>query len=90
MRLITLAMIFMIITTACRTTKVYVTVPLTKPPEAYNIPEIQTDQDLIRAYQQATMKIARWQTWYNINVNTNHFNYNERAKSKRQEEKTNE
>ncbi|CCG56205.1 putative protein [Brachyspira pilosicoli WesB] len=78
MRLIMLVMIFTITLISCQTTKKYINVPLTQPPSIYNIPKIDTDKDLIKAYQNATIKIAQWQSWFNVQVNSNYYNYNRR------------
>lgn len=78
MRLIMSVMIFTIILISCQTTKEYIIVPLSTPPKIYNIPEMDTDQDLIRAYQQTTIKIAEWQKWYNVQVGSNYYNYKNR------------
>ena len=32
-------------------------------------------QELLLEYRKATMKIARWQNWYNRQVGSNYFNY---------------
>lgn len=64
-----------IIIIGCQTKERYIKVPLSTPPEKYYIPKIEDKRDLIKAYQEATMRISEWQLWYNINNRTNYFNY---------------
>lgn len=74
-RLILLAMIFITIL-ACQSIK-YVRVPMSAPPAKYYIPAITNKRDLIKAYQESVIKISEWQLWYNIQSQTNYFNYKE-------------
>lgn len=73
---LTTFIIFMI-SISCQTTERYIRVPLSTPPEKYYIPQISDKRDLLKAYQQSVIRISQWQLWYNIQVRTNHFNYNE-------------
>lgn len=60
---------------SCQSQKEYITMPLTKPPARYEIYKIENNQELLLEYRKATMKIARWQNWYNRQVGSNYFNY---------------
>lgn len=60
---------------SCQSQKEYITMPLTKPPTRYEIYKIENNQELLLEYRKATMKIARWQNWYNRQVGSNYFNY---------------
>ena len=60
---------------SCQSQKEYITMPLTKPPARYEIYTITNTQQALMEYRKATMKIARWQNWYNRQVGSNYFNY---------------
>ncbi len=75
MRLIILVMIFITILLSCQTSKEYISIPLSTPPRQYYIPEIESEKDLLKAYQYTTIHIAKWQKWFNLQVGSNYFNY---------------
>lgn len=60
---------------SCKTLAV---IPLSSPPQKYEINEIVTDKDLIFEYQKSIIKISEWQVWYNIQVRSNYFFYSNR------------
>lgn len=66
-----------IILTACQTTK-YITVPMSRPPIRYEIGKIEGQKGLIKEYQKSVMMLAEWQSWYNVQANSNYFNYNDK------------
>lgn len=76
-RLIKLFVILSFLIVACATKEKIVvkTKPLTTPPEEYKINQMNSSQDLIYEYRRAIIKISEWQTWYDINAETNHFRY---------------
>lgn len=61
----------------CKTTEkiVYKTKPLTVPPDPYYINNMNSARDLVYEYRRAIMKISEWQVWYDIQIETNHFQY---------------
>ena len=56
------------------TTK-YITIPLTTPPERYEVGTITNNQQALLEYQKALMRISRWQNWYNTQVGSNYYHY---------------
>lgn len=70
-------LLLIIILTACKTTEkiVYKTKPLTVPPDPYFINNMNSARDLVYEYRRAIMKISEWQVWYDIQIETNHFQY---------------
>ncbi|CCY78551.1 putative uncharacterized protein [Brachyspira sp. CAG:700] len=68
---------------ACQTRIKYMKVPLTKPPEKYYIPQIADKRDLIEAYRQSVMRISQWQVWFNIQSETNYFQFSDFTNNKR-------
>ena len=67
--LLLLSVIFFI---SCTTVK-YVTVPLSPPPEHYEIEmgQIRTQKQLFKEYQKTLKKINEWEAWYSIQTNIN-------------------
>ncbi|TXJ31156.1 hypothetical protein [Brachyspira aalborgi] len=70
--LILFSMLFIL---GCAAKVKYITVPLTKPPARYEIYTITNTQQALLEYRKATMRLARWQNWYNRQVGSNYFNY---------------
>ena len=56
------------------TTK-YITIPLTTPPERYEIGTITNNKQALLEYQKALMQISLWQNWYNAQVKSNYYQY---------------
>lgn len=56
------------------TTK-YITIPLTTPPERYEIGTITNNKQALLEYQKALMQISLWQNWYNVQVGSNYYQY---------------
>lgn len=56
------------------TTK-YITIPLTTPPERYEIGTITNNKQALLEYQKALMQISLWQNWYNVQVGSNYYHY---------------
>lgn len=56
------------------TTK-YITIPLTTPPERYEIGTITNSKQALLEYQKALMQISLWQNWYNVQVGSNYYQY---------------
>lgn len=62
---------------SCKTTTkyIYITKPQTIPPEPHYLNQMNSVKDLLTEYRRAVMKISEWQIWYDIQVETNHFQY---------------
>lgn len=52
-------------------------IKLSPPPSQHYINNVENRQDLYKEYTKSVMKISEWQNWYNIQIKSNHFNYNE-------------
>lgn len=66
-----LLIIFLLIFfTSCTTVK-YVTVPLSPPPEPYEIEmgQIRSQKQLFKEYQKTLIKLNEWEAWYSIQTN---------------------
>lgn len=66
-----LLIIFLLIFfTSCTTIK-YVTVPLSPPPELYEIEmgQIRSQKQLFKEYQKTLIKLNEWEAWYSIQTN---------------------
>ena len=59
----------------CKSDDLLLVSTLTTPPKKYEIPNIKTDKDLIKAYKSSVIKITERQKWYNIQVSSNYFFY---------------
>ena len=70
-----LLLMFIILIISCQSQTKYITIPLTPPPARYEIYEIKNNQQALLEYRKATMRLARWQNWYNRNVGSNYYNY---------------
>lgn len=53
----------------------YITIPLTTPPERYEIGTIKNNKQALLEYQKALMQISLWQNWYNAQVGSNYYHY---------------
>lgn len=58
-----------------KTTTKYITIPLTTPPERYEIGTITNNKQALLEYQKALMQISLWQNWYNAQVKSNYYQY---------------
>lgn len=58
-----------------KTTTKYITIPLTTPPERYEIGTIKNNKQALLEYQKALMQISLWQNWYNAQVGSNYYHY---------------
>lgn len=73
LRLFLLLVIFIII--GCAEKVVYVRIPLSNPPERYEIGTITNSEQELLEYTKAIFTIGRWQNWYNSQVKSNYYNY---------------
>ena len=56
------------------TTK-YIRIPMSTPPERYEIGTITNNKQALLEYQKALMQISLWQNWYNAQVKSNYYQY---------------
>ena len=75
MRLMLLVIIFIVSLIGCKSDELLIISSFSTPPKKYEIPNIQTEKDLIKAYNSSVIKITEWQKWYNIQVSSNYFFY---------------
>ena len=70
-----LLLVFILFFIGCAERTKYITIPLTKPPARYEPYAITNNQQALLEYRKATMRLARWQNWYNRQVGSNYYNY---------------
>lgn len=62
-------------TTETKITTKYIKIPMSTPPEKYEIGEITNNQQFLLEYRKAIMFISRWQNWYDVQVGSNYYHY---------------
>lgn len=62
-------------TTETKITTKYIKIPMSTPPEKYEIGEITNNQQFLLEYRKAIMSISRWQNWYDVQVGSNYYHY---------------
>lgn len=72
---IIIAIVFIFILLGCGTKKEYIRVPMSTPPAKYFILDYNSKNTFELEHINALKKISEWQSWYNIQVKSNYFNY---------------
>lgn len=67
--------LFILITIGCKSQVEYIRVPMSTPPAKYFILDYNSKNTFEIEHINALKKIAEWQSWYNIQVKSNYFNY---------------
>lgn len=73
MKIIKLLLLFSLI--SCQSQVKYIRVPMSSPPEKYFILDYNSKNSFELEHINSLKKILEWQSWYNIQVKSNYFNY---------------
>lgn len=73
MKILKLLLLFSLI--SCQSQVKYIRVPMSTPPKKYFILDYNSKNTLELEHIQSLKKILEWQSWYNIQVKSNYFNY---------------
>lgn len=72
---IIIAIVFILILIGCSSKKEYIRIPMSTPPGKYFILDYNSKNSFELEHINALKKISEWQSWYNIQVKSNYFNY---------------
>lgn len=70
-----LKLLLLLIFISCQSQVKYIRVPLSTPPKKYFILDYNSKNTLELEHINSLKKILEWQSWYNIQVKSNYFNY---------------
>lgn len=70
-----LIIIFILLLISCKSQTKYVKVPMSTPPSKYFILDYDSQNTFELEHINALQKILEWQSWYNVQVKSNYYNY---------------